>query len=786
MISNVFTVDPWKVREPTTEIEYLPQTESLFALSNGHVGMRGNLDEGEPHAMPGTYLNSFFEARPLPYAEGGFGYPEEGQTLVNVPNGKLIRLLVDDEPLDVRYGQVLHHSRELDLRSGILTRDVDWVSPNDQRVKVRAQRLVSFSQRAVAAIHYEVEVVDAEALLVVQSELFANEQMPAIHGDPRVAAALADPLVPEHHSSSTHGARMTHQTRRSELRVGAAMEHQVEGPDDLYVRSSCSNNVGRTTIITRLRPGQKLTVVKYLAYGWSSHRSQPAIVDQVEAALDAAVYTGWEGLVAAQRNYLDDFWGHADIEVDGDPRLQQAIRFCLFHVLQAGARAEKRAIGAKGLTGQGYDGHTLWDTDTFVLPVFIYTQPEAASDALRWRHSTMEIARERARYLGLDGVTFPWRTIRGEETSGYWPAGTAAFHVNADVADAVVRYVDATEDAEFEREIGVDLLVGTARLWRSLGHHDSASQFRIDGVTGPDEYSAVADNNVYTNLMAQKNLRSAADVCVRWPREAERLGVTPEEIASWRAAAAAMVVPYDEVLGVHQQSAGYTRHAVWDFAHTPPENYPLLLNYPYFDLYRKQVVKQPDLVLAMVQCPDAFTSQQKADNFAYYERITVRDSSLSPGTLAVMAAETGHLDLAYDYLCESAQMDFADLENNVRDGVHLAALANSWTAVVMGFGGMRASEGRLTFAPRLPEMLAGIRFRVQWRGRSLQVEIGGGVATYTMEKDGEVTEDLQLRHHGAEFVLTVDEAMTFDLPPLPHPAPIAQPPGRAPLFRRLS
>ena len=384
----------------------------------------------------------------------------------------------------------------------------------------------------------------------------------------------------------------------------------------------------------------------------------------------------------------------------------------------------------------------------------MYTQPRAAADALRWRHSTLDVAYAHAEHLGLKGAAFAWRTINGEECSGYWPAGTAAFHVNADIADAAMRYVAATDDKEFEREVGVDLLVATARLWRSLGHHDSDSAFRIDGVTGPDEYSAVADNNVYTNLMAQKNLRGAADAAVRWPREAERLHVTPEEIASWRSAASAMVIPFDEALGIHQQSEGFTRHAVWDFENTPEDTYPLLLNYPYFDLYRKQVVKQPDLVLAMVQCPDAFTPQQKHDNFVYYERITVRDSSLSPGTLAVMAAETGHLDLAYDYLCESAQMDLADLEHNVRDGVHLAAMSSAWTAVVLGLGGMRTHDGRLTFAPRLPEALSGLRFRIQWRGRSVHIAVAGAETTYTLEQG----DDLELSHHDEKFTLTTDDS----------------------------
>ena len=372
-------------------------------------------------------------------------------------------------------------------------------------------------------------------------------------------------------------------------------------------------------MITRLQPGQTLRILKYLAYGWSSRRSIPALHDQVRAALAAARYTGWDGLLAEQRDYLDEFWATADVEIDGDAELQQAVRLAVFHVLQAGARAERRCIGAKGLTGEGYDGHTFWDTETFCLQVLSFVAPDAAADALRWRQSILPLAYERAEQLGLKGAAFPWRTIRGQECSGYWPAGTAAFHINADIADAVRRHVAATGDVEFEREVGLELLVATARLWRSLGHHDAKGEFRIDGVTGPDEYTAIVDNNVYTNLMAQLNLRVAADTAARHARAAARLGVNSEEMASWRDAATAIRIPYDEHLQVHPQAEGFTDHQVWDFEHTDDKMYPLLLHVPYFDLYRKQVCKQADLVLAMQLRPDAFTAEQMARNFAYYE-----------------------------------------------------------------------------------------------------------------------------------------------------------------------
>jgi len=775
-----FTVEEWNVRETGLHLDTLAQTESIFALSNGHFGLRGNLDEGEPHGLPGTYLNSFYELRPLPYAEGGYAYPESGQTTINVTNGKLIRLLVDDEPFDVRYGKLQEHERELDLRDGVLRRSVLWTSPAGRTVKITSVRMVSLTQRAIAAISYEVEPLDAPVRVVVQSELVANEALPPQSADPRVGAALESALESEEHLAVGTGGLLIHHTKVSGLRIGAAMDHVIEGPPEMVVASESVPDIARVTVTTRLAPSQRLRIVKFIAYGWSSVRSRPAILDQTRAALSAARLTGWEGLLAEQRAYLDDFWSRADIELEGDPEIQQAVRFALFHVLQAGARAEGRPIPSKGLTGPGYDGHTFWDMDIFVLPVLTMTLPRAASDALRWRHLILEKAREHARELGLRGAAFPWRTIRGAESSGYWPAGTAAFHINADIAYAVATYLEATEDTAFEEEVGLELLVETARLWRSLGYLNTATdQFRIDGVTGPDEYSAIADNNVYTNLMAQRNLRWAAEGVKLYPEKARALGVDAEEAASWREAAEKMLIPYDERLGVTPQDETFTEHEVWDFAHTAPDEYPLLLHFTYFDLYRKQVIKQADLVLAMHLRGDAFTPEQKARNFAYYEPLTVRDSSLSANTQAVLAAEVGQLQLAYDYLGETALIDLHDLQHNVKDGVHIASLAGAWIALVAGFGGMRLQHSWLSFAPRLPEALARLAFHLMFRGRRLRVEVTATEATYRL-LDGS---PLKVRHYGEEIALSVDEAVTRSIPPVKAGPRPTQPPGREPIAR---
>src|SRR3954453_17712995 len=550
-----FELEPWAVRETSLDLERLAQAESIFALSNGHIGLRGNLDEGEPHGLPGPYLNGVHEIRPLPYAEAGYGFPESGQTILNVTNGKIIRLLVDDEPFDVRYGQLKSHERVLDLRAGVLRRTADWVSPASTRVRVTSTRLVSLGRRGVAGIEYRVEPVDGPLRVVLQSELVANEPLPAESesDDPRAAAALRDPLELQTSIAKDLAALLAHKTRASGLLVATGMDHEIEGPPGTDGKSEAIDDEARVTVAADLEQGQSLRVVKHVAYGWSSQRSLPAMRDQVRAAGTEALHTGWDGLVQGQREYLDDYWDRADVVIEGDTELQLAVRFSMFHCLQSTARAEKRATPAKGLTGPGYDGHTFWDTEMFVLPVLTYTLPNAVRDALAWRHATLDLARDRARELGLRGATLPWRTIAGQECSAYWPAGTAAFHINADVADAVARYQDAVDDPHFERSCGVELLVETARLWRSLGHHDAEGNFRIDGVTGPDEYSALGDNNVFTNLMAARTRRAPADVAPRHRRTAAELGVHDDDIAAWRDAADAVVIPFDEGLGVHPQ-----------------------------------------------------------------------------------------------------------------------------------------------------------------------------------------------------------------------------------------
>ena len=734
-----FPADPWVLREVGLDHRQLAQSESLFALGNGHIGVRGNLDEGDPNGLSGTYLNSFYETRPLPYAEAGYGYPETGQTILNVTNGKIVRLLVDDEPLDLRYGTLVSHERSLDLRRGVLERHVEWESPAGTRVRLHTERLVSLARRSILAIRYRVEAVDTPLRIVLQSELVANEPLPSQSGDPRAAAAIKEALQSITHHAGEHRAYLVHQTRSSELRVAAAMGHHLTAARETATEIVSHPDWARYTVSTSLEPGETTELVKFVAYGWSGTRTTPTLRDQVDAGLVSAGQAGWDTIEQEQRDHLDEFWSGADVEIDGPQEIQRAVRFGIFHAYQASARAEHRCIPAKGLTGPGYDGHAFWDTEMFVLPLLTATAPQAAADALRWRADTLDAARDRARTLRLRGAAFPWRTIGGEECSGYWPAGTAALHINADIAAAAARHVWWTRDDDFARTVALPLLVETARLWCSHGYDGPDGRFHIDGVTGPDEYTAVVDDNAYTNLMAKRNLTSAAELARRFPDDAATLDVETSEPDHWADCAERMALPYNDELQVHEQDRGFTTRASWDFERSDRnDEYPLLLHAPYFDLYRKQVVKQSDLTLALHWCGSEFDADHKARDFAYYEGLTVRDSSLSACTQAVMAAECGHLQLAADYLSEAALMDLHNLQHNARDGLHIASLAGGWLALVAGFGGMRDMGDQLSFRPQLPPGWTGLRFALRVGAQRLRVDIGPDTVRYSTDGDATI------------------------------------------------
>jgi trehalose/maltose hydrolase-like predicted phosphorylase len=729
--------DPWLVREPHADPETLAVAESLFSLTNGYVGIRGTLDEVEPHGMRGTYLSGVHEFHPLSYPEGGYGHPEEGQALLTVADGTPLRLLVDGVPLDVREVRPQVHERTLDLRAGTLDRRVRWTALSGTTLEVSSRRIVSLAERSVCAVRYEVRAVDGPAHVVVRSELAAGEVTPTgvDNDDPRVATALDRAFEPRAQIGNGAGGALVERTRRSGITVATAVGHEVAGG---RAGAHVDGQHVVVTVAADLLPGESLTIVKSVGYSWSYDAASDSVLGEASAAVSSALDLGWEGLLAGQRAVLDELWATADVEVDGDPELQQALRYTVFQLFCSTACISDAPIGAKGLTGMGYSGHTFWDVEGFVLPALTLLRPDAAARLLRWRSATLDLARERARTLGLAGAAFPWRTISGRETSAYWPASTAAMHLNADIARAFWLYQNITGQ-ELDSVGGLAVLVETARLWMSIGHEDAAGGWHLFGMTGPDEYTGVVDDNVFTNMMARRNLRRAAEACQRLEARASELGVDHAETAAWRSAAEAVHVPWDEGLRVHPMNANFTSYQEWQFE-DERDGYPVQEHQHYATFYRRQVLKQADLVLALWWCREDFTAEEVARDLDYYEPRTVRDSSLSAAVQAVVCAQAQHPDLALRYLRECALVDLRDVQGDTAKGLHLAAVGGAWLAFVAGLGGLREDHEHLEIAPLLPTSLSRTAYHVTWRGRLLRVETTQGGTTVTLVRgEGPVT-----------------------------------------------
>lgn len=766
---DVYPSEPFALVERRFQPALLAHAETLFAVSNGFLGIRGTPEEGAPVYRPGMVLNGFHETWPIIYGEEAYGFAKLGQTLLPVPDASLIRLFVDDDAVDLAQVHLLSFERRMDQRAGLLSREVLFETYDGRRVRVRSTRMASLEHRHLACFEYEVTPLDAGMNLTIASELSPHERGDHRGTDPRLGPGLdEESLVPE--GEQAEGTRIVRcfRTRSSGLRLACGIEHEITAPCPVTSRPVIEGHDARVVITAEAGRGQSVRVVKYAAYHYAGGVAADEMRFRVGSTLHAACDAGIADLQATQRRLVGEFWDAADVRVDGDEGVQQALRHNLFQVLQASARCEGHGIAAKGLTGEGYEGHYFWDTDVYVMPMLVYTRPHTARNLLRFRYDMLEQARERARELGHRGVLFPWRTINGHEASAQWAAGTAQYHINADIIHALRTYTQATGDVEFMFRYGAEMVVETARLWADLGFFSDTKdgQFVINKVTGPDEYTTVVENNAFTNLMAKENLLYAVDV-VEWlrrdrPLEYRRLvrttGLDESEPEEWLRAGHLMYVPYDEQAGVHLQDEDFLQMEPWDFAGTPPEKYPLLLHFHPLTIYRHQVIKQADVVMAAFLLGHRFTREEKRRIFDYYDPITTMDSSLSAPVQSIVANQVGHRRTAYEYFMDALLVDLGDVSGNVEDGAHLAALAGSWMAVVYGFAGLQDFDGRLRFDPRLAEGWTRLRFALMVRGRRLELDVVPGATTYTLSGG----EGLAITHRGRHVGLTPGVPRTLE------------------------
>lgn len=783
-----YPLDPWAFIETRFDASRLGHTETLFAVGNGYFGMRGNIDEGREAGEQGTYINGFHETWPIQHAEEAFGFAKVGQTIVNAPDAKVIRLYVDDEPLILSTAELLEYERRLDLRDGVLSRDLVWRTPGGKRVRIRSSRMVSFAERHLGLIQYEVELLDGDASVVISSQLLNRqdgideyrEAAPKVAGetpasfDPRHAEKLNERVL-EPILQRDEGDRLIlgYRTRNSKMSIACAVDHRIEvtgeGERPVHTSTDLQPDLAKRVFRINAKGGDVIRLTKYVTYHTAGVAPARELADRCGRTLGRALELGVDKIHAEQREWLDDFWSKSDVVLHDQPELQQAIRWDLFQVAQAAARADGLGVAAKGVSGSGYGGHYFWDTEIFVLPFLTYTQPTMARNALRYRVRMLDYARERAVELNERGALFPWRTINGQESSAYYAAGTAQYHIDADIAHAMAQYLAATGDTEFLLGGAVDVFVETARMWYDLGfwRTNATDTFHIHGVTGPDEYTTVVNDNLFTNVMAQANLRTAAESLellrdthpLEYQRTIDRLAIGPEEPDKWRRAARRMFIPHDEQVGVHPQDASFLDKEIWDLENTPNSQRPLLLHFHPLVIYRFQVIKQADVVLALFLRGDRFTAEEKLNDFEYYDVLTTADSSLSAAVQSIIAAEVGHMQLAEKYFRHTAFVDLGNLHGNTDVGVHVASAGGVWLSAVCGFAGMRDHNGEVQFDPRLPDSWEGIDFKLQLRGAQLRVELRPADITFTLEA-GTAAE---FRVRGEEVVVRPDAPVTVPL-----------------------
>ncbi|MDP9750129.1 glycoside hydrolase family 65 protein [Thermoanaerobacter pentosaceus] len=743
----IYPFEDWVIRETQFSIDTNYRNETIFALANGYIGMRGTFEEGysgpKNTSFNGTYINGFYEIHDITYPEGGYGFAKIGQTMLNVADSKIIKLYVDGEEFDLLQGKILFYERVLDMKKGFVERKVKWESPTGKVLEVRIKRIVSLTRQHLAAISFTAEPVNFSGKIRFVSAIDGNISNISESEDIRVGSNLKGKVL-KTIDKGVEGLKgwIVQKTQKSNFSYVCAIDNVLVGDSKYEVSNSLEEDGVKVIIDIEAEKGNSYTLNKFISYYTSKDFDENKLVALALEEIEKAKNDGFETIEKEQEEFLNSFWKDADVIIEGDKALQQGIRFNEFHLLQSVGRDGKTNIAAKGLTGEGYEGHYFWDSDIYIMPFFLYTKPEIAKALLMYRYNLLDAARSRAEELGYKGALYPWRTIDGPECSAYFPAGTAQYHINADIVYALKRYVEATNDLDFLYDYGCEILFETARFWEDLGAYIplKGNKFCINCVTGPDEYTALVDNNAYTNYMAKMNLEYAYNIANKMKKEvphkyqkvASKLNLRDEEIVAWKKAADNMYLPYSKELDIIPQDDSFLYKERITVDEIPQDQFPLLLHWHYLNIYRYQICKQPDVLLLMFLQREKFTKDELKKNYDYYEPITTHDSSLSPAIFSILANEIGYTDKAYKYFMMTARMDLDDYNDNVKDGIHAASMAGTWGAVVNGFGGMRVYTNELHFEPRLPKEWNLLSFNVRYKGRKINVKLTKESVVFTL------------------------------------------------------
>ncbi|TXC89837.1 glycoside hydrolase family 65 protein [Metabacillus litoralis] len=758
----------WTISRNELSQQELLNLESLFSLANGYIGVRGNFEEGygsEMNSIRGTYLNAFHDITEINYGEKLYAFPETQQKLVNNIDAQTIEIYFEGERFSLFEGEVISFERFLYLDKGYTERVITYKTKKGQQVKLRFRRLVSFHIRELFAIELLIEPVDFTGTVKIVSKVDGDVSNYVSRNDPRVSAGHAKLLSVGNVGYDENMMFVVDKTGTSNLETACATKHQLSiGSNKVVGEVDVKEKSIDVTYSFELT--ESITLTKYNVYT-DTLRHENDLIKKGKAIHESLATIDFNTLIDEQKQYLDEYWQVADIKIGGEEKLQEGIRFNLYHLLQSAGRDKYSNIAAKGLSGEGYEGHFFWDTEIYMIPVFLLTKPDLAKSLIVYRYSILDGAKERAKEMGhKKGALFPWRTISGSECSAYFPAGTAQYHISADIAYSTIQYYLATKDEQFMIEYGAELLIETARLWIDTGHyyHDT---FRIDDVTGPDEYTCLVNNNYYTNVMAKHNLKWA-EIAWNLVKEKdkavleelkERINVLDTEPDQWKQAAEKMYLPFDTDLGINPQDDTFLQKDVWDLKNTPKDKFPLLLHFHPLTLYRYQVCKQADTVLGHFLLEDEQSYDTIKNSYDYYEKITTHDSSLSSAIFSIMAAKVGYKEKAYDYFMESARLDLDNTHGNTKDGLHMANMGGTWMSIIHGFGGVRIKETGLSLSPSLPAQWSHYEFTLFYLQRRISVKVNKEDVTLTLLEG----QDLKVKLFNDELLLNKGKDKTVKI-----------------------
>ena len=666
----------------STDPSYL---ETIFSLANGHFGVRASNPTTDSKTA-GTIVNGFYETSEIVYGEKAYGYAKYNQTIVNLPDLRAIEIL-DAENNEFKESKL--EDMSLDMDNGLLISKYKLSNKNNQSIELILQSTLQQLNTHVLALNYEIKAIDYFGNIKVIKHLNAINSGDETD-DPRKSRKVHTlSYVKDEISNSCELLNIS--TKYSQLYVQMAI---------------CSSNKLEKTYRLVKDESIKFEVI--------------ALMGEINQKLNLIDNLNFKTVLADSTKFWQDFWQNSEVEITGDDSLNQALHYNIFQLISSTGRDGKTNIPAKGLLGTGYEGHYFWDTEMYMSPFFAFTNPEIAKNLIKYRYSILNESKQRARALGVDsGALFAWRTINGQEASAYYPAGTAQYHIDADIAYAIYRYYELTNDTRFIQDYGMEIVLETARFFLNLGSYNNKG-FCFFDVTGPDEYTAIVNNNYYTNRMAKFNLQFAIDLINEFPKKAQALGVTEAEQQDLKKAAISVYLPYSKEKQINQQDDSAFDKPIWPFDKTPQKNYPLLLHYHPLKIYRYQVNKQADTLLADFLFDD-ISNEQLVREYDYYEKITTHDSSLSRSIFSALAARIGLKQKSYSYFMDTVKTDLIDLQKNTADGLHVANLGGSWLTVAMGFGGIEIKNHQLNINNHLPDEWKKLMIRIRFQNRLLQI-----------------------------------------------------------------